>query len=433
MAKLLEGRWDCSNCLTANIKGRHKSCPACGDPRNPNLTPSEKPYLPSDAEEVMDSELHDLFSAGADWNCGHCGTANRGDTGNCSHCNRPKDADDDYVETATYYSGESASGIQFDNPDTAKQRRVDDLIDDFPERLRQLGIDGANTPDTPITQHLPETALRRKSDLPHYIPSTQHSVRQWASSNKRRVGIGGGIAGGIGVAWISFASFFATEPTTVTVRDLSWSRSVEVEAFRTLNDSGWNYPSDAYNVRSEREIRSYRDVLDHYETKTRQVSEQVYVGQDEYEYACGTRTIDNGNGSFSQETEYCTSSQAVYETRYRTESYQEPVYRQEPVYDTKYYYNVDRWVTDSWLDTSGNTRSEYTRTPEWAEVQNLASTQRKGDERRETYTAIVTDEHGKDHSFTISLTEWSALSVGESLDAEITRQGTVKDVVWPDS
>ena len=48
-----------------------------------------------------------------------------------------------------------------------------------------------------------------------------------------------------------------------------------------------------------------------------------------------------GNGYFEEET----ISTPVYETYYETEEYQEPIYRDEPVYAMKYYYDIDDTFT----------------------------------------------------------------------------------------
>lgn len=60
--------------------------------------------------------------------------------------------------------------------------------------------------------------------------------------------------------------------------------------------------------------------------------------------------IDMGNGYFEEET----ISTPVYETYYETEEYQEPIYRDEPVYAMKYYYDIDRYVYERSVNTSGS-------------------------------------------------------------------------------
>jgi hypothetical protein len=83
------------------------------------------------------------------------------------------------------------------------------------------------------------------------------------------------------------------------------------------------------------------------ETRTKQVSEQVQSGTQNY--SCGT--TDLGNGYFQDRT--CT--RPVYQTRTRTETYQEPIYRREPVYDTWLIWEVDRWVPARTLTSRGTT------------------------------------------------------------------------------
>ena len=77
-------------------------------------------------------------------------------------------------------------------------------------------------------------------------------------------------------------------------------------------------------------------MIDHYNT--------------EYSYS------DNGNGTFTEHTKQVP----VYKTEYYEETHQEPVYRQDPVYATKYYYDIDKWF-DSGRDypSSGTDQNPY--------------------------------------------------------------------------
>lgn len=102
------------------------------------------------------------------------------------------------------------------------------------------------------------------------------------------------------------------------------------------------------------EFHHYQSVLDHYETRTREVARERLS---HYEYS--TTLIDMGNGYFEEET----ISTPVYETYYETEEYQEPIYRDEPVYAMKYYYDIDRYVYERSVNTSGNDKEPY-----WGEV-----------------------------------------------------------------
>lgn len=228
------------------------------------------------------------------------------------------------------------------------------------------------------------------------------------------------IASWFGVKQI-YVNYFKTTEITLTVQDLRWERGVEVEALRTLTLEDWNVPGDGRIISSSRQIRRYDRVLDHYETRTRQVSEQVLTGYDTERYVCGT--IDNGNGFF--EDRYCTRSVPRYETKYSTETYREPIYRNDPVYDTKYVYQVDRWQTDRFVKASGETN------PYWPTPDGLGPRQRVGDERIQRYIVVMTDPRGRTHERDVSNENWSRLDEGEVVTGHQARSGNVRRVEWP--
>ena len=99
-------------------------------------------------------------------------------------------------------------------------------------------------------------------------------------------------------------------------------------------------------------LKQQHDVVEiyHYKTVTEQKSRQVLDHYDtSYSYS------DNGNGTFKQHE----NRTPVYHTEYYTESNQEPVYRQDPVFQTKYYYEIERWVDKDSYESSGTDKSPY--------------------------------------------------------------------------
>lgn len=132
---------------------------------------------------------------------------------------------------------------------------------------------------------------------------------------------------------------------------------------------------------TQEEYYHTEQVIDHYDSVTRQVSEQVIV--DYEEYVIGTR--DLGNGYFEE----ITSSRPIYETQWHTETIREPVYRNEEVYQTRYYYEIDKWLFERSIKTSANNQSAY-----WGEI-NLKSDERES-RRNETYSILGIDKDGKE-------------------------------------
>jgi hypothetical protein len=198
------------------------------------------------------------------------------------------------------------------------------------------------------------------------------------------------------VGWVGWSNRTRHLDGVVTAK--RWERSVQVEAYRTVRDEGWSLPDGARLLRSYRAIRDYRQVLDHYETRTRQVSERVQTGT--RTYTCGHTS--KGNGYFEDRT--CTEPE--YETRYHTESYQEPVYRQEPIWDTKYEYLVKRWVPDTLLSERGGATQ-----PVWPKT--VADDTTREGEKKERYVITFREPDDDTLSADVPLRQFTAHRVGE--------------------
>lgn len=153
-------------------------------------------------------------------------------------------------------------------------------------------------------------------------------------------------------------------------------------------------PANARLDHTAIEFHHYQSVLDHYETRTRTYTELVLDGYD-------THYEDNGNGT----------AQLVqtprYRTETRTETYQEPVYRNDPVYQTKYYYYIDRWKVIDTKTTSGTTRSAY-----WPELDlpTKVSNPRLGDRKigntTEKYYVEVVDSTNETRYIEMDYSIW---------------------------
>lgn len=205
---------------------------------------------------------------------------------------------------------------------------------------------------------------------------------------------------------IILAGVVALRPRTVqsTITDTQWSRAIQVETEKTVQESGWNVPAGARVYNQNTEIHHYEPVFDHYETRTRQVAEDVYDGEDIH-----TNYVNNGDGTFTEET-YTTPR---YRTEYRTETYKEPVYRQEPVYATKYYYDIERWFADR-TEQSGGHEDE----PCWPEF-TLAENERESG-RSEYYALTITD--AKEHVYTVYLPQdrWKNYRIGDAVSITVS-------------
>jgi len=201
---------------------------------------------------------------------------------------------------------------------------------------------------------------------------------------------------------------------TVMVEQFEWERDVEVEAYLTVEEEDWLVPEGGRQIDSRREVRRYDQKLIGYDTVQREVAEEVQVGTNTY--VCGQR--DLGNGFF----EDIMCSEPVYETRYRTETEQVPIYENVPVYDTLYIYEIDKWVDEfEWVTASGMDQDPY-----WPEA-NLAANEREGT-RSEEYLIVFVSEDGETYTMEFSLDEWLAFEMNTAYELRVNALGNPVEI-----
>ncbi len=131
------------------------------------------------------------------------------------------------------------------------------------------------------------------------------------------------------------AMFSITKETTATVSQRTWLREIQIEKLAPVSESAWcdGVPADAYSVTRTREQRSSKKIPD---------------GQD-----CHEERVDKGDGTFVKRRE-CT-----------------PRYREEPIYDNRCHFQVNRWRTARSVKAGAETSSALM--PVWPSVGNLYS------------------------------------------------------------
>ncbi len=345
-----EGRWDCDSCGTTGLRGRDMSCPNCGARRPEGV----KFYLADDSEYVTDETRLEEARAGADWVCEWCGASNRaGLLETCSQCGAER--------------GTSPS-----------------------QQVKEYSLEEApDSGDNTIERRPPPPDPREQKSAP---PLWKNPL----------------VLGAVAVvllACIGVAFLLMPREVEATVSGVSWERTIDVEQYQTVTETDWDVPTDGRVVEEWEEVHHVEQVLVRYETKTREVTEQVKVGTEEY--VCGKR--DLGNGYF--EDKYCTRDK--YESRTTTETYEEPVYRDDPVYETKYRYEVDKWETERIETAAGK---DYN--PVWPEV-NLKEGEGIGAEREgqrsETYLVHFTQKD-KNKTYDVAMEEdvWKTYQPGQT-------------------
>jgi hypothetical protein len=455
--KVYEGLWDCSNCGMTGIPGSVKVCPrpGCGDPQNSVLTPEEDWYLPENAREVTDSAELDLFDDGEDWNCGKCGTNNNGATTECSRCGEALGFNDTvnrevvYDDRAGNFDAEPDPVDEMIESDLDRAERAITTEASKPRKMKDLTLPGSELPrigkDTKFYDDIREGVEQKHDES--LKSNDMASIMKKIQPHKGKIIIGVGVVLLLVIAFIGVSCvrhFTATTAGTVTVSELHWQRTVEVEEYRTLNDGGWSYPSDARVQSDERRIHHYDTVHDRWDTQrytdyeTRYKTEsytdrEPRTRSESYSGTC-TRMVSGGNGSYRSESYSCTQYRTVtdYVTVQKTRQvpYQVPVERtrqveithQEARWATWYNYQVDRWVTDRWVNASDSTSDEAI----WPEVTDLdrntvpgdqVGEERVGNERKENYEIVYTDSKGTKHSEGKGYDVWSKLEPGETLPA----------------
>lgn len=150
----------------------------------------------------------------------------------------------------------------------------------------------------------------------------------------------------------------------LTVTDVSWTRSVDIEKLQTFHESDWTIPEGAQVKYSGKEIHHYATVFSHYVI------------------------IKNGSNTFFQ-----------------------PVYRPEPVYGTKYYYDIDRWEYDYTATSSGHDQKPY-----WPNY-SLESNQREGEKKSEYF--IDASYKNKVSTYVVGYEDWQKAYIGGTLHAKV--------------
>lgn len=188
----------------------------------------------------------------------------------------------------------------------------------------------------------------------------------------------------------------------LTISDKSWERKVIVEEYRTVHEEDWSIPAGGRKTGEYQDIYTYQEVFDHYDYVTK--SREVPNGG--HEEVVGYR--DNGNGTFEEVTRWVTD--------YRTEYYQEaePVNRLEPIYRTKYRYDIERWIFDHYETTSGHTDTPHFATPTLTE--NFRT---NGTEEKYTVTAFTNRDSSKTEVYTLCFEDWQSVKIDQTIRAKV--------------
>ena len=118
---------------------------------------------------------------------------------------------------------------------------------------------------------------------------------------------------------------------TTKIDGMEWQVVARLEELKLCDESGWRVPEGGVVYKEQQEIKSYKTVG--YVTKYRTEEYQEHVGY------------------------YLPTWRPRYEIRTRTVSYQEPI--AEPVYATRYYYTIERWVFIKNIELGSGNNQNY--------------------------------------------------------------------------
>lgn len=179
------------------------------------------------------------------------------------------------------------------------------------------------------------------------------------------------------LALFCLVSMFWTRDVGCTVTAHAWERTIDIERMTAVSDSAWcdSMPHDAYSVSRSREQRSTKKIPD---------------GE-----TCTTRDVDRGDGTFERKQECRTK------------------YREEPIYDDRCHFTVDRWKVSRTVRAAGQGTSPA---PQWPEVSLSRTGSSLGAERagskNEKYTLSLKGEDQKSYSCTVNATRWASIADG---------------------
>lgn len=366
---VIKAYWDCPYCNTKEIDGLKDYCPSCGVHKPKTV----KYYKSNTKREVVTNE--DLKEAGIgighsdgkhpEWICEYCGSLNNYLDNNCSSCGSLKsDSDKDYFNRDKVNKPTDKEVYTYENSAINEEVK---------------------------TEHNKEVKTEHNEE----VKDTLKNKAEWLRGilallwQYKAVTI-------TAIALMLIIGLFIPYKETTIVNNFSWQRTIYIEEEKTFNESGWTVPVGGRVYYTNEEIYDYEKVVDHYEnvevTKTREVYSHDKIDYIEHE---------NGDGTIS---EYEIKTPVYVDETY-TEIESRPVYKEVPIYKTKFYYYIDRWVTQYTSESSG-----FDKQPYWNTEYILKNKQR--DSSKVELYCIHYDNGDK---LNVNLNEWNNTKLGDKV------------------
>lgn len=358
---MVAGYWDCPYCKTKKNSGAKRECTNCGHPRSDNTKFYMNTSVPINYVDTKDEDH--IRKLGPDWKCKFCNTLNSDTEDVCQSCGHSRDEDAD-----TY----------FDTEEDIKEEEINTTYESKPLYHNK----------EPTVEPKPAMKLKKKISLP------------LVDIDFRKIAIiFGNILVAAGITVLALWLFLPHEEQFM-VQDKYWTRTIDIEESRTVRESDWTIPSGGRLAYTREEIHHYDKVVDHYEKVSVQVVDHYETVVDRYE--------DKGNGYFEEHTH----QEPVYTTSYSISA----VYRDEPVYQLKYYYDIDRWFYSRSVSSSG-----CNDTPYWPTVTFGIKERERTRTTNCTASGIVNEEESK--TYTFEEHDWNRLRKDETITILANRAG----------
>jgi ribosomal protein L40E len=322
----VQTEWTCPNCQTRN-PGPQKTCGSCGMPQ-----PDDVKFEQAAQENLITDEAEIAKAkAGPDIHCHYCGARNPAGAATCSQCGA------DLTEGTAREKGQ-VMGAHRDKP------------------VPKIVCESCGTEN----QADAAKCVQCGSPLQRVEPESSPVKAAPAKQNRLWVIIGGGLLLLCCIAIILFGVFSVrTSDINGTVKDVSWTRTVTIEALMPVTREDWRdkIPAGAIVGQCTEKVR---------DTEQRATGQQREV--------CGAPyTVDEGTG-YAEVVQDCTM---------------EDVYESVSVYDDSCNYTVDEWQKIDELSSNGNDLN-----PRWPAVSISRRDQREG-EREEEYRVTFNTEDGQ--------------------------------------
>lgn len=391
--KYFENFWDCPNCSTKNISALRKMrCPNCGRSK------TTQDFETSRMVEITDDYGLKLAKSGKNWECSYCHSVNLDIAQRCQGCHADRSEEiegsfrvedvTDKVKNYTIIGADSTSSHESQESYSARYtEREDTTPKHLPRETRQTTRRNRDYAREEPKPNFSSTVLSKFS---------RPSKNQWIT-----IGVIALILIVAGLVYMTKCSYPGT------LDSFYWERSVDVQIYKTLNDSGWDHPHDAYNITSYSKLHHHEPIYE-----TRMVSEQESYTVTRYESE--TTYVNQGNGS----TRAVTRQVPRHETRYRTVTRPKQVkVGDKPIYRTYYEYNVNRWVYHNRLHSNGTDKNNIywaQFTPQPGGRDNLGATRLGA--RNQTLYVYVRWKKGEESKYDkFKVDSYNELLVGDKL------------------